>query len=55
MYRTPLPSQQRHFVSRLARSLVATLIVVGLAAGAARAQTVDSNMWTTNGSVYAIE
>jgi hypothetical protein len=53
MFFTPLLSRQFTPVQRT-RSVVATLVALSLAAGAARAQVVDPNMWGADGAVFAI-
>src|SRR5262245_28969423 len=53
MFFTLLLRPQRIPSRHLTRSMVATLIALCVAAGA-RAQTVDPNMWVTDGGVSAI-
>ena len=54
MYPAGLFGLQPPRVVRLARFVVPTLIALGFAAPAARAQTVDPNTWGADGQVYAI-
>lgn len=54
MLLTPPHSRRSAAGLHVGRSVVATLMALGFAAGAARAQAVDPNLWVTNGPVYAI-